>query len=61
MDSTLLAGALDQLMRHTLTGCTQAGHQAARLLDALAECRDLDGDTRELCGRMSEHLVASHV
>lgn len=61
MDSTLLAGALDQLMRHALTGCGRAAHQAARLLDALAERPDIDAETRDLCGRMSEHLAGGHV
>lgn len=58
MDSstTLVIGALDQLMRHSLTGCEKAARQAARLLDVLSECADVDSDTRNLCGRMYEKL-----
>jgi hypothetical protein len=60
MDSNtaLYAGALDQLMRHALTGCEHAAHQAARLLDALSERADVDCDTRSLCDRMREKLEA---
>lgn len=60
MDSNtaLLAGALDQLMRHALTGCEHAAHQACRLLEVLSERSDVDSDTRRLCGRMSEKLAA---
>lgn len=63
MDSNapLLAGALDQLMRHSLTGCRQAAHQAARLLDALSERVDVDQETRRLCGRMCDKLENDHV
>jgi|JFJP01.1.fsa_nt_gi hypothetical protein len=60
-NTALLTGALDQLMRHTLTGCGRAAHQASRLLDLLAEQSELDSETRELCGRMSEELAAGHV
>ncbi|MCP5277774.1 MAG: hypothetical protein H6935_05345 [Thiobacillus sp.] len=60
MDSNnaLLAGALDHLMRHALTGCAKAAHQASRLLDVLSERSDVDSGTRVLCGRMSEKLEA---
>ena len=63
MDSNtaLLAGALDHLMRHSLTGCVQAAHHAAQLLDVLSDRNDLDSDTRSLCGRMSELLESGHV
>lgn len=63
MDSktALFAGALDHLMRHTLTGCGQAAHHAARLLDVLSERSDVDSETRCLCGRMCELLEAGHV
>jgi len=54
--TALLTGALDHLMRHQLTGCTQAAHQAARLLDALAESADVDVITRGLCGQMCDRL-----
>lgn len=60
MDSNtaLIAGALHQLLRHNLTGCEQAAHQAARLLDVLSEHADLDSDTRSLCVRMCAKLEA---
>jgi len=60
MDSNtaLVTGALDQLMRHSLTGCGQAAHQAARLLDVLSESPSLDQETRSLCGRMCDRLEA---
>lgn len=63
MDSntSLIAGALDHLMRHTLTGCAQAAHHAARLLDRLSDRADLDSEMRCLCNRMSEYLEAGHV
>lgn len=52
----LFAGALDHLMRHTLTGCGQAAHHAAQLLDVLSDRPELDRETRLLCGRMRERL-----
>ncbi len=60
MDSNtaLYAGALDHLMRHALTGCEHAAHQASRLLDVLSERTDVDSETRVLCGRMSEQLAS---
>ncbi len=63
MDSNtaLYAGALDQLMRHELTGCRQAAHQAARLLDVLSERVDVDQETRRLCGRMCDMLENDRV
>lgn len=59
--AALLAGALDQLMRHQLSGCEHAAHQAARLLDALAERPEVDRETRYLCGKMCERLESGHV
>lgn len=63
MDSytALYVGALDQLMRHELTGCRQAAHQAARLLDVLSERVDVDQETRRLCGRMCDKLENERV
>lgn len=58
--TALLAGALDQLMRHNLSGCEHAAHQAARLLDALAERPDVDGETRYLCDKMRDRLERGH-
>lgn len=53
----LFASALDQLMRHRLTGCHRAAHHAARLLECLSTQRDVDDETQVLCERMSESLV----
>ncbi len=63
MDSNLalIAGALDHLMRHTLTGCGHAAHHAAQLLEVLSERQDIDGETRRLCVRMCERLETGHV
>lgn len=63
MDSytALYVGALDQLMRHELTGCRQAAHHAARLLDVLSERVDVDQETRRLCGRMCDKLENERV
>jgi hypothetical protein len=52
----LLAGALDNLMRLTLTGCRQSAHRAARLLLELSELQSLDEELRRLCGRVSVKL-----
>lgn len=64
-NTALLTGALDHLMRHSLTGCEHAAHQATRLLEVLSERSDVDNETRRLCGRMCEKLEAgwggSHV
>ena len=53
----LTTGALALLLRHDLTGCIQAGHQAAGLLERLAETTALDRTTRELCLLMSDRLL----
>lgn len=53
----LLAGALSLLLQHTLTGCAHAGHQAAGLLERIADQQDLDRETRQLCERMSQRLA----
>lgn len=55
-NTALFAGALDHLIRHTLTGCTQAAHHAAQLLNALSDCPEVDSETRCLCGRMCDLL-----
>lgn len=55
-NTALITGALDHLMRHTLTGCQQAAHHAAQLLGVLSERPGLDSDTRGLCDRMCEYL-----
>lgn len=53
----LTTGVLALLLRHDLTGCLQAGHQAAGLLERLAETGALDRTTRELCLLMSDRLL----
>lgn len=58
MTPSLLADALDHLMRDQLTGCAHSAHVAAPLLDRLAGQADVDGDTRRLCVPMSETLAA---
>ena len=55
--SELFAGALSQLLRHDLDTCPRARRQAADLLERLADLPGLDGETRELCERMSERLA----
>jgi hypothetical protein len=60
-NTVLIAGALNHLMRHTLTGCKLAAHHAAQLLSVLSERTDLDSETRCLCDRMCEHLETRHV
>ena len=60
-NDALIAGALDHLMRHTLTGCAQAAHHAAQLLDVRSDRQDIDSETRSLCGRMCERLETGHV
>lgn len=56
--AALVAGALDHLIRHSLTGCGHSARVAAHLLDQLAGQPDVDGATRCLCDRMSEALEA---
>jgi len=53
----LLAGALILLLQHNLTGCIHAGHQAADLLERLADQQELDQGTRSLCEQMSLRLT----
>ena len=55
-NTELFAGALSQLLRHDLSGCPRATHQAADLLERLSCLSWLDDETRELCDRMSEQL-----
>lgn len=54
--ATMMAGALDHLIQHNLTGCGHSARVAAHLLDELAGLSDVDGATRRLCGCMSEVL-----
>ena len=57
LPATLLAGALDHLLRYTLTGCDQSGHHAAYLLDHLSNQAGMGDELRGLCSRMSETLT----
>ncbi len=56
--ANLFAGALDHLLHHRFTGCSQAAYHAAQLLARLAEQPDVDGRTRSLCEQMSDALAA---
>lgn len=56
-NAELYAGALSLLIRHDLTGCTQAARQAAGLLDRLADLPCTDDETRGLCEAMATHLA----
>ncbi len=56
MTESLLAGALNHLVRFQLTGCSHSARVAAHLLDQIADRSDVDGDTRTLYGRMSTAL-----
>jgi len=57
----LLSGALDNLIRYTLTGCSLAGHRAAMLLDRLGQAQETDAEMQDACQRMREHLEHRHV
>ncbi len=57
----LLSGALDNLIRHTLTGCGQTARRAAILLDRLAEAGETDSELQNACQRMCEHLEDRYV
>lgn len=52
----LLAGALDHLLRYSLTGCGQSARHAAYLLDRLAIQDGMSTELGTLCSRMSETL-----
>jgi hypothetical protein len=52
----LATGALILLLRHDFTGCARAAHQAAGLLERIAESAGLDTESRDLCRRMSDRL-----
>lgn len=54
----ILAAALDNLVRYSVTGCGQAARRAADLLDRLSEAGVVDGDMRRLYGHLSEALVS---
>lgn len=56
----LWAGALSLVLRHSLTGCSHSAHQAANLLDRLADCPGMDEETRNLCEQASVRLATSN-
>lgn len=57
----LLAGALDNLIHHVLTGCGQSARRAVLLLDRLAVADETDAELQDACQRMRERLEDGHV
>jgi len=57
----LLAAALDNLIRHALTGCAQAAHRAAMLLERVGQALETDTELKDACERMRERLEERHV
>lgn len=55
LPAAMLAGALDHLLRYSLTGCGQSGRHAAYLLDRLANQDGMGDELQAL--RMSETLA----
>ena len=56
----LWAGALSLLLRHHQTGCSVAARQAAALLERIAECPEVDAETRALCEDASLRLSTAN-
>lgn len=54
----ILAAALDNLVRYSVTGCSLAARRAAGLLERLTEAGELDEGMRRLYGQLSEALCA---
>ncbi len=57
----LACGALDQLMRHMLTGCAQSAQRAALILERIESAEDADSELRQHCQRVREQLEDGHV
>jgi hypothetical protein len=57
----LAYGALDQLMRHVLTGCAQSARRAALLLERIEVSETTDEEMRVNCRRLRERLEDEHV
>jgi len=57
----LLSGALDNPIRYALTGCSQAVHRAAMLIDRLGQALETDAEMQDACQRMREYRVDRHV
>lgn len=56
--SDILAAALDNLVRYSVTGCGQAARRAADLLERLAELGGIDDDMRRMYGHLSEAICS---
>ncbi len=54
--NTMLAGALDQLMRYMLTGCSHSARRAAYLLDRLSANTEVGEEMRSLCSHVCGFL-----
>lgn len=52
LDQAVLAGALNQLMRYTVTGCSRSAMCAAYLLERLATNRGTSAEMRAMCCRV---------
>lgn len=59
--SELFCGALDNLMRHLLTGCAQSAQRAALLLGRIESAESTDAEMRATCERMREQLEDGRV
>lgn len=57
----LFTGALDNLMRHLLTGCVQSAQRAALLLGRIESAESTDEEMRSTCQRMREQLEDGRV
>lgn len=55
--SDILAAALDNLVRFSVTGCGQAARRAAGLLERLSESPEADADMRRMYSSLSEMLI----
>ncbi|MBK6742842.1 MAG: hypothetical protein IPG66_07635 [Hydrogenophilales bacterium] len=57
----LFSGALDNLMRHLLTGCVQSAQRAVLLLGRIESSESTDAEMRDTCERMREQLEDGRV
>lgn len=55
--TAVLAAALDNLVRYSVTGCGQAARRAADHLERLSETRSVDEDMRRMYSQLSERLI----
>lgn len=56
--SDILAATLDNLVRYSVTGCSQAARRAAGFLERLTEVGGIDDEMRRLYGQLSEVIGA---